>query len=208
MRREIPLGIAFISGVIVLVEYFFGKGFPSTRPYALMLQNWGTIVSGFAMFVAAWNLVIVNAKKTDPKRNKEWYDPALLLLFMFIMAATGIFLGDRSPVWTFLFTKIFQPLGSAMFALMVFFIASAAQRAFRAKSAEAGALLIAGIIVMLGRAPVGEAISPLLPSWTDWLMNFPNVAGNRAIMMGAALGAVSTAFRVLIGIDRSYLGAD
>lgn len=208
MRKEIPLAIAFVTGVIVLLEYFFAPAIPAVKPWATMLQQWGTVVSGFAMFVAALNLVLINIKRLDPKRNKEWYNPALLLMFMVIMAFIGLFVGERTASYQFLFTKIYQPLGSAMFALMVFFIASAAQRAFRAKTFEAALLLFAGIIVMLGRAPVGELAGKWLPNLTNWLINYPNVAGTRAIMMGAALGSVATALRALVGIDRSYLGVD
>lgn len=208
MRKEIPLLICFVTGVVVLVEYFLAPAVPASKTYAQMLQNWGTVVSGFAMFVAATNLALVNLRRADPKRNKEWHNPVLLLVSMAVMAFIGLFVGERTSVYQFLFTKVYQPLGSAMFALMVFFIASAAHRAFRAKSVEAALLLGSGIIVMLGRAPIGERIGPWLPNLTTWIMNVPNVAGNRAIMMGAALGALATAFRALVGIDRSYLGVD
>jgi hypothetical protein len=35
-----------------------------------------------------------------------------------------------------------------------------------------------------------------------------NTAGNRAIMIGIALGIVATSLKILIGVDRSYLGKD
>jgi hypothetical protein len=190
------------------LEYFFQPAVPASKQWAAMLQQWGVVVSGFAMFVAAGNLLLVQYKRVDPKRNKEWYDSALLIAFMFLMAGLGLFLGDRNSTYLWLYTNVYLPLGNMMFALMVFFIASAAQRAFRAKSFEASLLLLAGIIVMLGRAPVGEQLGAWLPKTTNWLMNFPNVAGNRAIMMGAALGSVATALRYLVGIDRAYLGVE
>ena len=37
-------------------------------------------------------------------------------------------------------------------------------------------------------------------------MDVFNTAGMRAIKIGVALGIVSTSLRVLLGIDRSYLG--
>jgi hypothetical protein len=33
-------------------------------------------------------------------------------------------------------------------------------------------------------------------------------AGNRAIMIGIALGIVATSLKLLLGMDRSYLGRD
>jgi hypothetical protein len=39
-------------------------------------------------------------------------------------------------------------------------------------------------------------------------MSVFNTAGNRAIMIGIALGIVATSLKVLLGVDRSYLGND
>ena len=208
MRKEVPLAIAFVTGAMILFEYFLQPLWKDSKIWAQMLQNWGTVVSGFAMGLAAMNLITVNLRRMDPKRNVEWYNPLILLLGMAAMAGSGVFLGTRSAPWQFLFKNIFQPLGSAMFALMIFFIASAAQRAFRARNLEAVVLLVSGIIVMLGRAPIGELIGLWLPAWADWLVKVPSLAGNRAVMMGAALGMVATAFRALVGIDRAYLGGE
>ena len=65
---------------------------------------------------------------------------------------------------------------------------------------------------MLGRVPVGDAITGFLPegyrlsNLADWIMNVPNKAGQRAIMIGIALGTVSTSLRLILGIERSHLG--
>lgn len=116
--------------------------------------------------------------------------------------------GPEGRVYTWLYDHVFAPCNATMFALLAFFIASAAFRAFRARNTEAALLLGAAIIIMLGRAPIGRAMSDMLPEISDWILDVPNNAGRRAIMMGAALGAIATSLRVILGLERSHLGAD
>ncbi|MEE2718209.1 MAG: hypothetical protein VX727_00270, partial [Planctomycetota bacterium] len=47
-----------------------------------------------------------------------------------------------------------------------------------------------------------------LENLTQMILDVPQKAGNRAIMIGIALGIVSTSLKVLLGIDRSYLGSE
>ena len=67
-------------------------------------------------------------------------------------------------------------------------------------------MLIAAVIVMLGRVPIGREISEFFPLATDWLLNVPNLAAKRGILLGVSLGALATSMRISFGIERSYLG--
>ncbi len=116
--------------------------------------------------------------------------------------------GPSGRWYLWAYDHIFYPCNATMFALLAFFIASAAFRAFRARNTEAALLLGAAILVMLGRVPIGAAISDLLPQISDWIVDIPNNAGRRAIMMGAALGAIATGLRIILGLERSHLGAE
>jgi hypothetical protein len=116
--------------------------------------------------------------------------------------------GPSGRVYTWLYDHLFAPCNATMFALLAFFIASAAFRAFRARNVEAALLLGSAILIMLGRVPIGRAISGTLPWLADWIVDVPNNAGRRAIMMGAALGAIATSLRVILGLERSHLGRD
>ena len=112
--------------------------------------------------------------------------------------------GPEGRWYVWFYDHVFDPCNSTMFALLAFFIASAAFRAFRARNFEAGLLLGSAIIVMLGRVPIGRSIGWM----ADWFVAVPNNAGRRAIMMGAALGAIVTGLRVILGIERSHLGQE
>jgi hypothetical protein len=121
----------------------------------------------------------------------------------------GIFggIGERTLFNDF-FLYAYTPMSGTMFSLLAFFIASAAFRSFRVRTIEAGLLAAAAVIVMLGRVPVGAEIWDKLPAVSDWINNVPQMAAKRAILIGAALGAISTGLKVILGLERNYLGGE
>jgi hypothetical protein len=122
---------------------------------------------------------------------------------------------QQGTAFWFVFEYAMRPLMSTMFALLAFFVASAAFRAFRAKNIEATLLLATAFIVFLGRTYTGIYLTAWLPdslselrldSIVVTIMQVFNTAGNRAIMIGIALGVVATSMRIILTMDRSYLG--
>jgi hypothetical protein len=107
-----------------------------------------------------------------------------------------------------------------MFALLAFYVASAAFRAFRAKNVEASLLLATALIVLVGQTKDREFTSLFLPAvsgeapWvpvddvTEFLRKTIVTGGQRAIFIGVALGVAATSLRILLGLDRSYLGGE
>jgi hypothetical protein len=99
-----------------------------------------------------------------------------------------------------------------MFSMLAFFVGSASYRAFRARNLHATLLLLSGFLVMGGRVPLLDRISgaftdtPIFSNLANWIMNYPNSAGQRAILIGIALGIMSSSLRVILGIERSHVG--
>lgn len=217
MRREVPLIITAVTGFIFIIQFFVPH--PPFNRTQDIFNDWVNIIIGFAIVLGVLNLMRVNLNKMS-KKSKGWPFALVTILGLVVYSIVGLaFSGGRSfqnPGTSFywVYINVFYPLNSTMFALLAFFVASASYRAFRARNKEATLLLIAATILMLGRVPLGEYLSSWLPegyrlsSLSDWIMDFPQTAGQRAIMMGIALGIISTSLRIILGIERTYLGGD
>lgn len=113
--------------------------------------------------------------------------------------------GLSNPMFRTFFDHVMMPILATMFALLAFFIASAAYRAFRARNLLASLLLLAALLVMSRFNPYLPGID-FIAKASNWLMNVPNLAAQRAIVMGVGLGMVATALKVILGIERGYMG--
>ncbi len=169
---------------------------------------WIYVQAPFGVILGLMSMVMVHTTKIQRKAPKWQYSFfALGGLVATCIAGFGWGTQNGSP-FMWMFTNMQMPMSSTMFALLAFYIASAAYKAFRARSAEATVLLIAAIIVMLAQVPLGLKISSHLPDISQWILDVPNNAAKRGILLGIGLGSVATSLKILLGIERSYLGGD
>ena len=203
MRRG-PLLVTFLSGAAI-AALFFIPHYKAQEVNSKLLE-WTLVVYAFALILGSISLWNSHAKKVK-NRAEGWGFSVVTLASLIVITALGIWkgVGEETPVGK-IYTMVNSPLASTMFALLAFVIASAAFRAFRARSVEATLLLITAIVIMVGRVSIGPLISPHLPGITEWLLDVPNLAAKRAIALGVGLGAVSTALKIILGIEQSYLG--
>ena len=108
-----------------------------------------------------------------------------------------------------MYEAFFVPLGSAMFALLAFYVATAAYRSFRIRSFEASIMMLAAIVVMLGQIPHGPLyISPALPAVRRWLLMNVSTPTFRAIYFGAAVAGLAMAVRMWLSLEKGPLQSD
>lgn len=213
MKREIPLAITFFCGLAMMVQYYC----PRIDWISDTFLQWFNIITVFAFILGVGSMLAVNGSKII-KNQPGWGYNLLLIVSFFVTLGLGVFKGTgRGTPFYWIFEYVYGPLQSTMYGLLAFFIASAAFRAFKAKSIEATLMLGTAFIVMLLRVPIGEMIwtwchlDAMISANTlvdRWIMGTFNTAGQRAILLGASVGAISVSLKILLGIERSYLGGD
>lgn len=204
MRREVPILICFLAGAFFIGNYFS----PKLQPVAQVANQWAIICIAFAYVLGVANIIRVNSQIIS-RRGKDWIYKIVLVAGLFVMLGFGILGGIREgTTFNWIFMNAIYPMQATMFALLAFYIASASFRAFRIRSFEAALLGVTAVLVMIGRVPIGELIWKDFPPFVEWIMNVPQLAAKRAIMIGAALGAISTGLKVLIGMERTYMGGE
>jgi hypothetical protein len=204
VKTQLPIAIAFLSGFIMVIAFFIPE--QHLEDFSQNLLTFVTIVGGFTLLLGIVSIMRANVQVVA-KRGKEWGFKLLLIVMLLTMSISSFIWGTREgTVYHWMFQNMQAPMMSTMFSLLAFFIASAAYRAFRARTLEATILLVFAVIVMLGRIPLGQFMWDKLPVYTDWIMAYPNLAVQRGIIIGAALGAASMSLRIILGIERTYMG--
>jgi hypothetical protein len=213
MRREVPLVLTAIVGITMIIAHFL----PPLNSLKDLFEDWFFIIAAFAIILGILNLILVNGNNIY-RKQKGWPFGVVVILGFLVMTIIGLFFSggrsfqDPGTPFYYLYMNVYYPLSSTMFALLAFFVASASYRAFRARNVEATMLLIAAFILMIGRVPIGywfsDWLGDALGKSADWIMDFPQTAGQRAIMIGIALGVVSSALRVILGLERTYTSGE
>ncbi len=226
MRKTIPLLITAVVGLVLVIAYFIPH-----PPFDELREDFSIffdIIASMAFILGGGNLIRMHGNRIS-RREKGWgYSIVTVVGFVAVLVVGLTKMGNphgfkgssvtaEGSYFQYVYEYIFKPCGATMFALLAFYVASASFRAFRAKNIEATILLLVAFIILLGRTFVGTYLTDWLPDslyfltipyLAEKIMTVLNFAGNRAIMIGIALGIISTSLKVIIGVDRSYLGAD
>ena len=194
---------------------------------------WFNILAAVAYVLGAGNLLAVNLEKVSSRRAGWAY--ALITLVAFASMLTfGLFkiggvpseahpdvpyAGDyesTQSAFGWVYEYMLSPLTATMFALLAFYVASAAFRAFRAKNLESILLLGTAFIILLAQTAAGMFLTGWIPADSVFaflrfdslriaITEYIQTAGMRAITIGIAIGIAATSLRLILGVDRSYL---
>ncbi len=210
MKRQLPVVFTFACAFVLTVQFFVPHR--SFEQIYEVSNIWLQIIGVFTIIIGIVSLVESHVRRIR-RREAKWRYSFITLAGLGAMVIGGLFgsieATEQRSLFNWLYDYVLNPISATMFSLLAFFIASAAFRAFRLRSVLATILLLAAVLVMLGRVPLGERISGgVFPALANWLLNVPNVAAKRAILIGVGLGEASMALRVMLGIERSYMAGE
>ena len=196
--------------MLMMVQFFTPSDF-FLRLYNLLL-DWKQVVLGCTYILGTWSLIRYHVLRIQ-RRQPNWQYSYVTLAGLAAMVGAALIWKTEEGPYPWLFNNIQVPMQATMFSILAFFVASASYRAFRARTFGATLLLIAAALVMLGRVSVGAFITATIADFqislvaiSDWLLNVPNLAAKRGIMIGVGLGMTATAIKIILGIEKTYLG--
>lgn len=229
VRRWVVVGVTFLAGLYVPLEFYIPRHNFLT-PWRDPLGDLMRVLSGFTIGLGIVNLVIIHGRHILRRTANLPFSLAFFAGFL-SMSVVGFFHYYKPDFWAqkpgpgelafwsaahkVFFEGLLLPLTSTVFSLLAFFIVSAAYRAFRIRTLEAGLLMGAAIIVMLANVPIGTWLTSWLPSegWLKWLRlenaalwltTQINAPAMRGILFGAAVGGLGAALRIWLSLEKSF----
>ncbi len=203
MRRDLPIWLGFIGGIVVTLETFLDVQIIKDMSKAFL--EWRVVMAAIALFLGGGNMLRIHSKQIQQKKA---VNSVILIVSMLVMFFIGVLhpLSTKSPAYRFLFDNMYTPLGATVFSMNAFYIASACYRAFRIRNGQAAVLLFSGVLVIMGTVGIGAVMWSQFPVISSWILKIPNSAAMRGMSMGAALGMVGVSLRVVLGLERGHLG--
>ena len=219
MRRNLIIWLTFIGGLFYFWEYVLPEE-AGLAPYIGPIGSITQVVGAFALGLGLINLSRAHFNRIVRKRP-GYHNSLAFFIALVAMAVAELWIfyfkeptGSRiffEKIERLLFKSLFQGLNATIFSLLAFFMASAAYRAFRIKSFEAGIMMVAAILVMLGNIPFGTALTGWLPESLAFLklefikghiMEIWNSAAQRGILFGVMIGSLAMTLRIWLSLER------
>ena len=202
--RIITAIIAIIVGILVLLGYFL----PQAAIFQVILLDWAIILAGAATLAGVLNLVTVHSEKIRTRSKDNIYS-AILILGMFATFVFSLLLKPQNIyVQTFILNGIIVPIEASLMALLAVSLLYAAVRLLRHRADLMGIVFVlTAALLFFGSATLPFGDVPIMSTLVrPWVSQILALGGARGILIGVALGTLTTGLRVLFGIDRPYGG--
>ncbi len=195
---------AIAFGALVLAGYFV----PALAPVQSLLIQWAGILLSIAALLGVFNLITVHGEKIRGREQGSGYS-TLLLVSLIVTFFLGLALGPAHPVMQAAVNGIILPVEASLMAILSVTLTYAAIRLLRRRVDLMSVVFLAFVLVILAGSlslPLIGEIPLLGDTLRPWIVQALALGGARGILIGVALGALTTGLRVLLVMDRPYGG--
>jgi hypothetical protein len=201
--RVLTAVIAIAAGVLVLGGYFF----PPLANIQTLLLNWAILFAGMAALVGIFNLISVHTDKVRRQEKGSIYS-AVLVIALVVTFTAGLVLRPDNAAMQILMNGIIIPVEAALMGLLTVSLIYAAIRLLRRRADLMSVVfLVTALLLILASATLPFGNIPVLGNLVrPWITQILALGGARGILIGVALGTLTTGLRVLFGADRPYGG--
>ncbi len=205
MRAPISTAIAISTGLLILLGAFLPL--PVLLPIRQILLSCTIPVAATAGLIAILNLLSVHWRKLNSARERDYYSFFVLLAF-FATFAAGLALGPADSDFQKIVTHIQFPVEASLMGVLTVTLTYASIRLFQRKRGWLAILFTASAVLFLILLSGFLNIANNVPFLKELLaaLNILPIAGAKGILLGIALGSITTGLRILIGADRPYSG--
>mgnify|MGYP003488584454 FL=1 len=196
--------IAIAVGILVLLGYFL----PQAAVLQIVLLDWAVILAGTATLIGIFNLVSVHADKIR-RRAKDGIYSAVLIMGLFTTFIFGLVLKPQNPyMQSVALNGIIIPVEATLMGLLAVSLLYAAVRLLRRRADLMSIVfIVTAALIILGSATLPFGDVPIVGTLIrPWVSQIWALGGARGILIGVALGTLTTGLRVLFGMDRPYGG--
>ena len=205
--------IAISVGLLVLAGYLFGRRADGSLSLLGEIQMFllylAIILAGFAVLVGVGNLLLVHMNKIRHMQKGAAYSFILIIALMttLVLGLLAPFQPEAASAFSDIFNVVQLPVEASLMALLAITLTYASIHLLRRNlNLFSVIFLITAVLVLLGTAPwpfMGDV--PFLSNVVrPFIAQIPATAGARGILLGVALGTLTTGLRILFGADRPY----
>ena len=208
LKSPVSTAVAIGVGIIVLAGYFI----PSFINIRFILLRAGLVRAAGALLVGIINLITVHIKKLGADSENSGYSLILviallatLIIGIIDMVQTYLVGKPNFQMTNWIFTNIQLPIETSLLAVTAVSLTYAAASILRKRmDLFSIVFFFVVLLVLLGSFSIPPATLPFLHVIRDWIMRVPALGGARGLLLGIALGTITTGIRVLMGTDRPY----
>jgi hypothetical protein len=204
IRTYLARIVVVIGAIATLAGYYFVS--PQVGKVASELYLWNTVIASFTLFVGLIS-VFARYSRSVMNRSTNWPFHLYCLVVIVLWIIFGNIVGMYSTIYQTLYLSTKITLHITIIGQLIFFSVSGMYRTFRIKSMRTAVFAFFTVLIIFLNMPPLTAPFPALSTAAYWLLDNPQMAGARAMVMCGGIGGVILGIRILLGIEKGAMRA-